>query len=116
MSLTPPDQPGAAAGDPWTARPALPLTPPPGVVWYPPAPTAYPANVSSVGKRFGANLLDLLLTVVRLFIGWMIWDLIVWKDGQTPAKQLLKMRIIDGSTGQPITWGKSCLRNFVCYG
>jgi uncharacterized RDD family membrane protein YckC len=122
MSTPPPEQPTETPVDPW-ATPAAPpppgqtgaITTPPG---YPPVPygAAYPPNLSSVGKRFGASLLDGLLLIVTFGIGWIIWDLIVWKDGQSPAKQLLHMRIINGETWQPIDWGKSFLRNFVCYG
>jgi uncharacterized RDD family membrane protein YckC len=80
------------------------------------AELAIPPNVSSAGKRFGAALLEIPLAIVTLGIGWVIWDLIVWKNGQTPAKQLLNMRIVDGVTGQPIDWGRSFMRNFVFYG
>ena len=120
MSTQPPD-PAAQPVDPWAA-PAAPPPGPPGSVavptGYPASPygAAYPPNLSSAGKRFGAFLLDIVLAIVTLGIGWIVWDLIVWKAGQSPAKQLLHMRIISGDTGQPIDWGKSFLRNFVCYG
>jgi uncharacterized RDD family membrane protein YckC len=80
-----------------------------------PAPTL-PPNLSSAGKRFGAFLLEIPLIIVTLGIGWIIWDLIAWQEGRSPAKQLLHMRIIDGATGRPLTWGQSFLRNFVFYG
>lgn len=31
---------------------------------------------------------------VTLAIGWLIWALIVYSHGQSPAKQLLKMRVV----------------------
>jgi uncharacterized RDD family membrane protein YckC len=76
----------------------------------------YPPNLSSAGKRFGAFWLEALLAIVTLGIGWIIWDLIVWSNGQSPAKQVLHMRVLDAKTGRPQTWGQSFLRNFVCYG
>jgi uncharacterized RDD family membrane protein YckC len=125
MSSPPPEDQPATASDPWTAPPpaAPPAVPPGGQPGVPaayaqpgyPAP-AYPPNLSSAGKRFGAFLLDIVLAIVTLGIGWLIWTLIVWKDGQSPAKQILHMRIISAETGQAIDWGKSFLRNFVCYG
>jgi uncharacterized RDD family membrane protein YckC len=92
--------------------PGAPVSPYPG--GYPVVPV--PPNVSSAGKRFGAFLLEIPLAIVTLGIGWLIWDLILWKDGRSPAKQILKMRIIDSVTGQPIDWGRSFVRNFVYYG
>jgi len=44
-----------------------------------------PASTASAGKRFGAWLLNLVLAVVTLGIGWLIWDVIMWKDGKNPA-------------------------------
>jgi uncharacterized RDD family membrane protein YckC len=44
-------------------------------------------------------LLDLALLVVTLYIGWLIWSLIVWQRGQTPAKQIARMRVINLKTG-----------------
>jgi uncharacterized RDD family membrane protein YckC len=80
---------------------------PPGVV---------SAPLSSPGKRFGAYLLDLLLLVVTAIIGWVVWSLIIWGRGQTPAKQLLNMRVVDATTHQVATWGKMALREFVVKG
>ena len=50
--------------------------------------------LASKGRRFGAYLLEIPLTIVTLGIGYIIWMLIVWARGQTPAKQLLKMRVV----------------------
>jgi uncharacterized RDD family membrane protein YckC len=71
------------------------------------------APVSSAGKRLGAALLDALLLFVTLFIGWLIWTLIVWSKGQSPAKSLLGMRCIRTDTGQAATWGTMFLREVV---
>jgi uncharacterized RDD family membrane protein YckC len=74
-----------------------------------------PAGVraSSVARRLGAFALDYLLLLVTLIIGWLIWSAIVWKDGQTPAKQLLHMRTVRLQTGERATWGTMCLRELV---
>jgi uncharacterized RDD family membrane protein YckC len=61
------------------------------------------APLSSSGKRFGAWLLDGLLIVVTLVIGWLVWSLVVWAKGQTPAKSLLGMRCIRTDTGRGAT-------------
>jgi uncharacterized RDD family membrane protein YckC len=69
--------------------------------------------LSSAGKRFGSFLLDVLLIVVTLVIGWVIWWIILWGHGQTPAKQILHMRIIDLRTGRGASWGTMALRELV---
>jgi uncharacterized RDD family membrane protein YckC len=71
------------------------------------------APVTSAGKRFGGALLEGLLIIVTLFIGWLIWSLVVWSKGQTPAKSLLGMRCINTNTGRAATWGTMCLREIV---
>lgn len=55
--------------------------------------------------RLGAYLLEALLTIVTLFIGWIIWALIIAGDGQTPAKRLLGMRVIRADRRRPASLG-----------
>jgi uncharacterized RDD family membrane protein YckC len=49
-------------------------------------------QLASVGRRIGAWFLSLALVIVTLGIGYLIWGLIVWGRGQTPALQVLGMR------------------------
>ena len=72
--------------------------------------------MSSLGKRFGGALLTGVLIVVTLGIGYLIWAAIAYGKGQTPAKQILKMYVIDTETGLPATWGKMFVRGFVIDG
>jgi hypothetical protein len=51
-------------------------------------------RLSSVGKRCAGYLLEAVLFVITLGLGWLIWSLVVWKDGKTPAKQLLGMKVL----------------------
>jgi uncharacterized RDD family membrane protein YckC len=69
--------------------------------------------LASSARRLGGHMLDLLLMVVTLFIGWLIWQLIVAKDGQTPGKQLLGMRVVKLRTGTKATWGTMFLREVI---
>jgi uncharacterized RDD family membrane protein YckC len=90
--------------------------PPYAVYGGPPPPAPWPGGnpaASSAGKRFGGLLLESLLFLVTLGIGWLIWSLISWSDGQTPAKSLLGMRCIDTQTGRPATWGTMFVREFI---
>lgn len=63
--------------------------------------------------RLGGLALDAALMVVTLYIGWFIWSLIVWQQGLTPAKQILKLRVRHESTGKTATWGHMAVREFL---
>ena len=101
---------------PPTPGAAVPATRP-TVSWAAAAPTAG-SNVRLVtpGGRLGAFLLECVLCLFTLVIGWLIWSLVVWGRGQTPAKQVLKMVCLNQRTGQPMTWGQMFLREFVIKG
>src|SRR5438067_8171963 len=92
---------GVSATDPFSATPA------PAQHGYSGAP-AYP--LASKGKRFGAFLLEAVLAIVTLFIGWLIWSIIIWSKGQTPAKSILKMRVLKLDTGRAASTGDMALR------
>ena len=49
-------------------------------------------ELASVGRRIGAYFLAFPLWIVTLGIGYIIWGLIAWGNGQTPALQVLGMR------------------------
>lgn len=84
---------------------------------YGPAPWEQPgARLATPGARLGALLLDGLLVFVTLFIGWVVWSLIVWGRGTTPAKSLLKQRVVDANTGQTATWGHMAVRQLLVGG
>jgi len=50
-------------------------------------------QLASVGRRIGAYFLSWLLVIVTLGIGYLIWGLVIWGNGQTPALQVLGMRV-----------------------
>ncbi len=57
-------------------------------------------ELASVGRRIGAWFLAIPLAIVTLGIGYIIWGLIVWGNGQTPALQVLGMRCWRPETGR----------------
>lgn len=73
-------------------------------------PTEMNLRYASFQHRLGAIVLDATLIVVTLGIGWVIWSLIVWGEGQTPAKKILKLRTINFTNGRPATWGHMGIR------
>ncbi len=68
-------------------------------------------RVAGLGRRVAAYLLDIVLFPRLLVIGWVIWALIIFGRGQTPAKQLLGIRVVraDGTWSD---WGWTLLREF----
>jgi uncharacterized RDD family membrane protein YckC len=66
--------------------------------------------LSSAWRRLGAFLLDVVLAVVTVGIGWVIWSLIIWSRGQSPGKQLLKMRVIRTGNLTSARWGRMAFR------
>lgn len=68
---------------------------------------------ASFQHRLGAYALDMTLAFLTLGIGWIIWSMIVWGEGQTPAKKILKLRTMNAVTGRPASWGHMGLREFL---
>ena len=82
--------------------------PPPGL---PPLPPG--TSIPSAGKRIGTYLLDCVLAIVTLVIGYIIWSLIIWARGQTPGKQVMKMRVYHLERQRAATWGTMFLRQII---
>jgi uncharacterized RDD family membrane protein YckC len=82
---------------------------------YPVLPAQSGTRVSEAG-RLGASLLDGVLIFVTAGIGWMIWSLISWSTGQSPAKQLLGHVVADAETGAAFSWGRMFVREFLVRG
>jgi uncharacterized RDD family membrane protein YckC len=70
-------------------------------------------ELASVGRRIGAFFLAFPLAIVTLGIGYIIWGVIVWARGQTPALQVLGMRCWRPETGRVAGWGWMALREIV---
>ncbi len=74
---------------------------------------SYPFPKANPRHRLAAALLDGLLMMVTFWIGWAIWSLIAWGKGQTPGKQVLKIRVYDKATGRPVRWGHMLIRQYL---
>ena len=68
---------------------------------------------ASFQHRLGAYALDAVLSLLTLGIGWLIWSFIVWGEGQTPAKKILKIRVRNYETGAVATWGHMAVRELL---
>jgi uncharacterized RDD family membrane protein YckC len=71
-------------------------------------PRTLPPNVivANPWARLGSYLLEGLLALVTLGIGWLIWAAMIGGTGQTPAKRLLNHRVIGADTLRPVGLGK----------
>ena len=70
-------------------------------------------QLASVGRRIGAWFLAIPLIIVTLGIGYIIWGLIVWGNGQTPALQVLGMRCWRPETNRVAGFWHMALREIV---
>jgi uncharacterized RDD family membrane protein YckC len=68
---------------------------------------------ASAQHRLGGRAVDGAMYLVTFGIGWFIWSMVVWGQGQTPGKQILKMRVYDKTTGKPAKWGQMAIREFL---
>lgn len=104
-----PPVPASAYGQPFTGTAA------PGMYFDQESGLQLPEGtvLASVGRRIGAYFLAIPLAIVTLGIGYIIWGLIVWANGQTPALQVLGMRCWRPETGRIAGWGWMALREIV---
>lgn len=135
---TPPEQP-AQPPSPGYQQPAPQFPPPAGQFPppMPPPPAGYgygagavvPAGMyydaasgltlpngtalASVGRRIGAYFLSIVLVIVTLVIGYVVWGLMAWRKGTTPALQVLGMRVWRPADNRPASFGIMALREIV---
>lgn len=60
--------------------------------------------------RIAGVAVDAGLAIVTLGIGFFIWSMIVWNQGQTPGKSLLKLRVLDAESRTSVNWGRMLIR------
>ncbi|HEY2579994.1 MAG TPA: RDD family protein [Streptosporangiaceae bacterium] len=105
--------PPAPAGDYGFAQPGAAV--PPGMYFDQLSGLTLPqgTELATVGRRIGAYFLAIPLAIVTLGIGYIIWGLIVWGKGQSPALQVLGMRVYRYQENRVATWGVMALREIV---
>jgi uncharacterized RDD family membrane protein YckC len=95
--------------------PQGPVSGPGGLVLDPESGLYIPpgTQLASVGRRIGAYFLSILLVIVTLVVGYVIWGLVAWTKGTTPALQVLKMKVWNTQTGQVPGFGRMALREII---
>ncbi|MGB6837299.1 MAG: RDD family protein [Dehalococcoidia bacterium] len=61
-------------------------------------------------RFFGDSLLEGVLVLVTLVVGWLIWLAFTAQTSQTPAKRILGVYVLDAATGVPVSAGKMWVR------
>jgi len=61
---------------------------------------------ASPGIRLGSYFLEGVLMICTLGIGWLLWALTTAGKGQTPAKKLLSLTVVDERTHKPLGTGR----------
>lgn len=61
-------------------------------------------------RFFGDWLLEGVLVLVTLVVGWLIWLAFTAQTSQTPAKRMLGVYVLDSVTGAPASSGKIWVR------
>jgi uncharacterized RDD family membrane protein YckC len=69
--------------------------------------------LANPGRRIGAFFLTIPLVIITLGIGYIVWGLIVWGNGQTPALQVLGMRCFRPETNRVAGFWWMALREIV---
>jgi uncharacterized RDD family membrane protein YckC len=70
-------------------------------------------ELASHGRRIGAYFLAIPLFIVTLGIGYIVWGLILWTEGTSPALKVLGMRVWRVDTGEVPRFGRMALRDIV---
>ena len=77
--------------------------------------TDYPFPKASLKHRLAQLFLEYGLFIVTLGVGYIVWLWISLGNGQTPGKQILKLRVYDSTTGKPAKWGHMFIREAGLY-
>jgi uncharacterized RDD family membrane protein YckC len=70
-------------------------------------------ELASIGRRIGAYFLAIALAIVTLGIGYVIWGLVLWGRGTTPALKVLGMQCWRPDTKQVPGFWRMVLRDVV---
>ena len=70
-------------------------------------------QLASVGRRIGAWFLAIPLVIITLGIGYIVWGLILWGQGTTPALRVLGMKCWRPQDGRPPGFWWMALRDVV---
>jgi uncharacterized RDD family membrane protein YckC len=68
--------------------------------------------LASPWTRIEEPIVELVLFVCTLGVGWLLWWIVAWSKGDTPAKQVLALRVVDDD-GQLAGFGRMATREVI---
>ncbi len=72
--------------------------------------------LSSRVSRLLCSLLEVVLAIVTLGIGYFVWSLFTYRNGQTPGKKLMGIRVVSLNDGTALTFWMTLLREWIVKG
>lgn len=73
-------------------------------------PTGTVEKVTFTRRFFGNYLLEGLLFLLTLIVGWFVWLFFTARTAQTPAKRLVHTYVLNKETGRPVSAGRMWVR------
>ena len=80
--------------------------PPPGAVGLDAPPVIGAYERATVVDRVLVAALELVLFGLCFGVGWLLWWVVLWDHATTPAKAVLKLRIVDVRSGAEASSGR----------
>lgn len=75
-----------------------------------PLPAAAPAGVAT---RLGCALLEVVLFVAGLGVGWVVWWVALWSRGGTPARSILHLDLVRAGASTAPTLRRTAARELM---
>ena len=72
--------------------------------------------LTSKSSRLLGSLLEVVLAVVTLGIGYFIWSFFTYRTGQTPGKKLMGIRVVSVNDGKALPFWMTLLREWIVKG
>jgi len=74
-----------------------------------------PSRSQTVVRRVLAFVVDVVLGIVTVGVGWLIWAGLVLRRSQTPAGSLFRFTLVDSVSGLPLGAWRMILRTTVSF-
>jgi uncharacterized RDD family membrane protein YckC len=72
--------------------------------------------ITSKSGRLLCALLEVVLAIVTLGIGYIVWSFFTYRTGQTPGKKLMGIRVVSLNDGNALTFWMTLLREWIVKG
>ncbi len=69
--------------------------------------------LTSKSSRLLCSLLEAVLAIVTLGIGYFIWSFFTYRTGQTPGKKLMGIRVVSLNDEKALTFWMTLLREWI---